>query len=79
MDTTPPPFPPTSESSASPPASPGADAPKSTPGQILEEGFKDDLKSVKTGCLAFYHIGCLVIILIVIVISLGGIWQAIIE
>lgn len=50
---------------------------KANMGQILEDGFKAEMKGCKTGCLILWHIGTTLILLFILIVALGTIYHVI--
>lgn len=44
---------------------------------MLEDGFKADMKGLKLGCLIFWHAGGILLLLLILFIALGTIYQLI--
>jgi len=61
------------------PASPniGEQPKKESLEQILEDGFKADMRRLKMGCLLVWHIGGLLVLLFVLIVSLMALYDAI--
>lgn len=51
--------------------------PKEPLEKILEDGFKQDMKNLKTGCLVSYHVGCLALAALVFLVGILTIWNII--